>query len=98
LPTIKILNPNDNMKKYQYTKDVKSITVADIKQFIEEFKTGTIQPFMKSEEIPADNSAPVKIVVGKNFNKVVIENEDDVLIEFYAPWCGHCKKLSPIWD
>jgi len=55
------------MKKYQYTKDVKSITVADIKQFIEEFKTGTIQPFMKSEEIPADTSAPVKIVVGKNF-------------------------------
>jgi len=53
---------------------------------------------MKSEEIPADNSAPVKIVVGKNFNKIVIDNEDDVLIEFYAPWCGHCKKLSPIWD
>eukprot|EP01122_Echinamoeba_exundans_P005548 TRINITY_DN156_c2_g1_i1.p1 TRINITY_DN156_c2_g1~~TRINITY_DN156_c2_g1_i1.p1 ORF type:complete len:486 (+),score=143.53 TRINITY_DN156_c2_g1_i1:98-1555(+) len=54
--------------------------------------------FLKSEPVPENNNGPVKVVVGKNFAEIVMDEEKDVFVEFYAPWCGHCKKLAPIWD
>ena len=98
LPTVRILDPSNNMKKFTFAGKTESITLDSITEFVKDFKSGSLQAFLKSEDIPADNSEPVKILVGKNFNEIVIDNDNDVLVEFYAPWCGHCKKLAPIWD
>lgn len=35
------------------------------------------------------------MVVAENFDSIVNDDSKDVLIEFYAPWCGHCKNLEP---
>jgi len=53
---------------------------------------------MKSEPVPASNDAGVKVAVAKNFDELVTNTDKDVLIEFYAPWCGHCKSLAPKYD
>merc|ERR1719236_267566 len=69
------------------------------KDFLTQLEAGNIEPHIKSEPVP-DNSDPkaVKVAVAKNFEELVTENTKDVLVEFYAPWCGHCKKLTPIYD
>ncbi|WOL15811.1 hypothetical protein Cni_G24592 [Canna indica] len=40
----------------------------------------------------------VVVLTPETFNQVVLDETKDVLVEFYAPWCGHCKHLAPIYE
>ncbi|BFZ55309.1 protein disulfide-isomerase precursor [Savitreella phatthalungensis] len=42
--------------------------------------------------------AAVTVLTDKTFDSVVLDSTKDVLVEFYAPWCGHCKKLAPTYE
>ncbi|XP_053715667.1 protein disulfide-isomerase A4 isoform X1 [Synchiropus splendidus] len=66
-----------------------------LRDFVTAFKKGKLKAIVKSQPTPKNNKGPVKVVVGNTFDQIVMDTQKDVLIEFYAPWCGHCKKLEP---
>lgn len=37
-------------------------------------------------------------LIPSNFDDVVLKSGKPTLVEFFAPWCGHCKKLAPVYE
>eukprot|EP00958_Prasinococcus_capsulatus_P026111 scaffold4595_cov415-Prasinococcus_capsulatus_cf.AAC.9 len=38
---------------------------------------------------------PVTLLDDSNFQELVIDSDKVWIVEFFAPWCGHCKQLAP---
>jgi len=96
-PTIRLISLGQEMTKYK--PESNEIKAAVIQQFVQDFFDKKIKPHLLSQDVPADwDAQPVKVLVGKNFNEVARDKSKTVLVEFYAPWCGHCKQLAPIYD
>ncbi|XP_015591671.1 protein disulfide-isomerase A6 homolog isoform X2 [Cephus cinctus] len=96
-PTIKIFGANKN-KPDDYNGERTAAAIVDIALNVASQKARAILGGKKSGNESKKNSKDVIELTDENFDKLVLDSEDMWLVEFYAPWCGHCKNLAPVWS
>ncbi|EER19739.1 thioredoxin, putative, partial [Perkinsus marinus ATCC 50983] len=70
-----------------------------LRSFIKQFDEGGLSPYRRSEPIPQySGNEGVLQVVSDNFEDIVMNDKQDVLVNYFAPWCGHCRQLSGIYS
>lgn len=93
-PTLVAINANTNAQlAYDETLE---FNVANVGKWLDGLFDGTTTTFKKSEPVPENNDGPVTVLVAKNFDSVV--SGKPAFVKYYAPWCGHCKTLAPVFD
>ena len=94
-PAFAISEPESQLK-FPFDQS-KEITAENIKAFVDSYLAGEIEPSLKSEKAPADNSGPVKVIVGTNFEEIVLDKTKDVFLEIYARMCHFLIEFYPVY-
>ncbi|XP_046978452.1 protein disulfide-isomerase A6 homolog [Vanessa cardui] len=90
-PTIKIFTGSKHTP-YQGQRTAEAFVDAALKSA----KEKAYDNLGKKASSSSDKSDVITLT-DSNFKELVLDSEDMWLVEFYAPWCGHCKNLEPHW-
>jgi len=96
-PTVRFFRiENNNVVKF--FPDFKDIDAEMWGDWLQEVFDGQHQPFYKSEPPVPYEGKGVRILTAKDHEVILRDSPLNIFVEYYAPWCGHCKELAPVWD
>lgn len=85
-------------KKYPFDNSKGALTEANVSGFVKSFLAGSLEPTIRSEDIPTHNSGPTTVVVAKSFENVVLDGNKDVLLYYHRPDCPYCNAMNAAYD
>ena len=92
MPILAIIAPSNRQKVHYCKTPPSELTAQVITQFVDEVISDKFDPVIKSQSLPESNDEPLKIVVGHSYKEIVLDDQKDVFVLFYAPWDMFSKK------
>nr|XP_029486815.1 protein disulfide-isomerase A6-like [Oncorhynchus nerka] len=100
-PSIKIFGANKN-KPDDYQGGRSSQAIVDgalntLRTLVKDRLSGRSGGSDNSRQSGGGSKKNVVELTDDNFDRLVLDSGEVWLVEFFAPWCGHCKSLEPEW-
>lgn len=89
-PTLAYFRNGKKVETYRGARSLKELS--DFVKSMREEKTDSGD----SDKVPEPVKSDVVVLNKDDFESTI--KEGVTFVKFFAPWCGHCKRLSPTWD